>query len=189
MTVTQIMSNSLRPHGLYSPWNSPGQNTGVSSLSLLQGILPTQESNPGLPHPVSAAQLCRRDQRVEERLLGSSPAPPPWKRLCSLLLRTLTMPRIYWEPGWRSICFCLFIQQGNFTQEKMHVSQFSSVAQSCPTLGDPIDCSTLGFPVHHQLPEFTQTHVRRVSDAIQPSHPLSSVWRCTWSMVKKRNAY
>ena len=44
------MSDSLRPHGLYSPWNSPGQNTGVGSLSLLQGIFPTQGSNPGLPH-------------------------------------------------------------------------------------------------------------------------------------------
>ena len=44
------MSDSLRPHGLYSPWNFPGQNTGVGSLSLLQGIFPTQGSNPGLPH-------------------------------------------------------------------------------------------------------------------------------------------
>ena len=44
------MSDSLRPHGLYSPWNSPGQNTGVGSIFLLQGISPTQESNPGLPH-------------------------------------------------------------------------------------------------------------------------------------------
>ena len=44
------MSDSLRPHGLYSPWNSPGQNTGVGSLSLLQGIFPTQGSNPGLMH-------------------------------------------------------------------------------------------------------------------------------------------
>ena len=52
--------------------------------------------------------------------------------------------------------------------------QFSSVAQSCPTLCDPMDCSTPGFPVHHQLPEFTQTHVHWVSDAIQPSHPLPS---------------
>jgi len=52
--------------------------------------------------------------------------------------------------------------------------QFSSVAQSCPTLWDPMDCSTPGLPVHHQLPEFTQTHVRWVSDAIQPSHPLLS---------------
>ena len=52
--------------------------------------------------------------------------------------------------------------------------QFSSVAQSCLTLCDPMNCSTPGHPVHHQLPEFTQTHVHRVSDAIQPSHPLSS---------------
>ena len=51
---------------------------------------------------------------------------------------------------------------------------FSSVAQSCPTLCDPMNCSTPDFPVHHQLPEFTQTHVHWVSDAIQPSHPLSS---------------
>ena len=50
--------------------------------------------------------------------------------------------------------------------------QFSSVAQSCPTLYDPMDCSTPGFPVHHQLPEPAQTHVHWVGDAIQPSHPL-----------------
>ena len=53
-------------------------------------------------------------------------------------------------------------------------AQFSSVTQSCPTLCDPMNRSTPGLPVHHQLPEFTQTHVRRVGDAIQPSHPLSS---------------
>ena len=53
-------------------------------------------------------------------------------------------------------------------------SQFSSVTQSCPTLCDPMNCSTAGLPVHHHLPEFTQTHVHRVGDAIQPSHPLSS---------------
>ena len=52
--------------------------------------------------------------------------------------------------------------------------QFSSVAKSCPTLCDPMNRSTPGLPVHHQLPEFTQTYVHRVSDAIQPSHPLSS---------------
>ena len=51
---------------------------------------------------------------------------------------------------------------------------FSSVAQSCPTLCDPMHCSMPGLPVHHQLPEFTQTHVHQVGDAIQPSHPLSS---------------
>ena len=52
--------------------------------------------------------------------------------------------------------------------------QFSSVAQSCPTLCDPMNRSTPGLPVHHQLLEFTQTHVHQISDAIQPSHPLSS---------------
>ena len=52
--------------------------------------------------------------------------------------------------------------------------QFSSVTQSCPTLCNPMNHSTPGLPVHHQLPEFTQTHVHWVSDAIQPSHPLSS---------------
>ena len=52
--------------------------------------------------------------------------------------------------------------------------QIRSVAQSCPTVCDPMNHSAPGLPVHHQLPEFTQTHVHRVSDAIQPSHPLSS---------------
>ena len=53
--------------------------------------------------------------------------------------------------------------------------QLSSVAQSCPTLCNSMNRSTPGLPVHHQLPEFTQTHVHGVSDAIQPSHPLSSL--------------
>ena len=53
-------------------------------------------------------------------------------------------------------------------------TQFSSVTQLCLTLCDPMDCSMPGLPVHHQLPELTQTHIHRVSDAIQPSHPLSS---------------
>ena len=55
----------------------------------------------------------------------------------------------------------------------MDIPQFSSVAQSCPTLCDPMKRSTPGLPVHHQLPELTKTHVDRVGDAIQPSHPLS----------------
>ena len=60
-----------------------------------------------------------------------------------------------------------------WTQLNLSV-QFSSVTQLCPTLCDPINRSTPGLPVHHQLPNFTQTHVHRVSDAIQPSNPLSS---------------
>ena len=59
-------------------------------------------------------------------------------------------------------------------QYPVGIHQFSSVAQLCPTLCDPMNRSTPGLPVHHQLPEFIQTHVHRVGDAIQPSHPLSS---------------
>ena len=67
----------------------------------------------------------------------------------------------------RNFCyFCLLIYLPSV--------QFSSVAQSCSTLCDSMNSSTPDFPVHHQLPEFTQTHLHRVSDAIQPSHPLSS---------------
>ena len=75
----------------------------------------------------------------------------------------------------------VLLHQGRFfttwaTQEALLNSsaQFSSVAQSCPTLCDPMNCSTLGLPIHHQLLEFTQTHVHWVSNAIQASHPLSS---------------
>ena len=75
---------------------------------------------------------------------------------------SVTLP---WLP-WRSTVIP--------TQSRYMITQFSSVAQSCLTLCDPMDCSTPGFPVHHQLPEFTQTLVHWVGDAIQPSHPLSS---------------
>ena len=67
------------------------------------------------------------------------------------------------------------VQVKEFVTAQVGVSvQFSSVAQSCPTLCDPMNRSTPGLPVHHQLLEFTQTHVHQVSDAIQSSHPLSS---------------
>ena len=71
--------------------------------------------------------------------------------------------------------FILLFQASLFSLPNLHTSdQIRSVAQSCPTLCDPMNCSTPGLPIHHQLPEFTQTHVHRVSDAIQPSHPLLS---------------
>ena len=60
------------------------------------------------------------------------------------------------------------------TQQQWESVQFSSVTRSCPTLCDPMHCSTPGLPVHHRLPEFIQTHVHWVGDAMQPSHPLSS---------------
>ena len=77
--------------------------------------------------------------------------------------------RITTQPGiWVSLR--MELGQGVFSGSV----QFSSVAELCPTLCDPMDCSTPGLPVHCQLPEFTQTHVRWVGVTIQPSHPLSS---------------
>ena len=72
---------------------------------------------------------------------------------------------------WVELVYCTFF---SFKTREIHsFVQFSSIAQSCLTLCDPMDCSTTGFLVHLQLQELTQTHVHRVGDAIQPSHPLS----------------
>ena len=82
-------------------------------------------------------------------------------------------PRDIWE--WRvpTLCWeCKLME--SLWKTVWRLLQFSSVAQSCPTVCNPMNHSTPGLPVHHQLPEFTQTHAHRVSDAIQPSHPLSS---------------
>ena len=78
----------------------------------------------------------------------------------------MKLMNISYPNNWKT-CVCICIIQFSSVQ-------FISVAQSCPTLCDPMNRSTPGLPVHHQLPEFTQTHVHRVSNAIQPSHPLSS---------------
>ena len=67
--------------------------------------------------------------------------------------------------------FWLFVTHLLLKLSSLDIPQFSSVTQSCPTLCDPMDCSMPSLPVHHQLPELTQTHVHCVSDAIQPSHP------------------
>ena len=83
------------------------------------------------------------------------------------------------EIGWNSQTFNCVIRSEYLIYNMVTIVdnivsvQFSSVVQLCLTLCDPMDCSTPGFPVHHQLPEITQTHVHWVGDAIQPSHPLS----------------
>ena len=79
-----VVSDSLKPHGLYSPWNSPGQNTGVGSLFLLQGIFPTQGSNPGLPHCRQILyQLSHKGRPRMERVAYPffSRSPPPRNRV------------------------------------------------------------------------------------------------------------
>ena len=108
---------TLQHHGLYSPWNSPGQNTGVGSCSLLQKIFPTQGSNPGLPR-------------------------------CRWILYHLS------HKGSPTTCT-------TFSSSTESSVQSSPVAQSCPTLCDPMNRSTPGLPVHHLLQEFTQTHINK----------------------------
>ena len=80
-----------------------------------------------------------------------------------------------WQPTARPQCS--YLNMDNFIEFQHQIFcslLFSSIAQSCPTLCNPMDCSMPGFPVHHQLPELTKTHVHRVSDAIQPSNLLPS---------------
>ena len=92
--------------------------------------------------------------------------------LCSSLLNMLfhlTLPVVLWAR-----CYWTHLKIWKLMLTDSYSVQFSSVAQSCPTLCNPMNRSTPGLPVHHQLLEITQTHVHRVSDAIQPSHPLSS---------------
>ena len=98
------------------------------------------------------------------------PHSPPWIPLrgCWWSAATAAQGSVSAEAHGKCPCCCCSVA-GTCSSV-----QFSSVAQSCPTLCDPMDCNTSGFPVHHQLSEFTQTHVHSVSDAIEPSHPLSS---------------
>ena len=88
------------------------------------------------------------------------------------------MPTVGFPENWRRLRGFI-LQPDNWIKMPvmlLHCSsvQFNSVAQSCPTLCDPMNCSTPGLPVHYQIPEFAQTYIHQVSDAIQPSHPLSS---------------
>ena len=84
------------------------------------------------------------------------------------------LPNPGMEPSPAALAGRFFTTEPLGKPTRWYSVQFSSVAQSCPTLCDPMNRSTPGLPVHHQLPESIQTHVHRVGDAIQPSHPLSS---------------
>ena len=119
--------------------------------------------------------VCKIFQKIFE------PVPAfycPWSGSVMLLRET---DREIWEIPYTVRCLVERPRAWGFSTEvynngdyqQQNNNQFSSVAQSCPTLCDPMNHSTPGLPVHHKLPEFTQTQVHRVSDAIQPSHPLS----------------
>ena len=169
-----VVSDSLRPHGLQPAGSSvhgdsSGKNTGVGCHALLQGIFPTHGLNPGLLH--CRQTLSRPSHQGSPRILewvaypfsrGTS-WPRNWIRVSCIVGGFFTS----WATRELSSGYLFFLEPDSSVQ-------FSSVAQSCPTLCDPMNCSTPGRPVHHQLPEPTQTHVHWVSDAIQTSHPLLS---------------
>ena len=131
----------------------------------------------------SLEALARKGHREREQLTSRADLPGP--HAPQLYLCPTPPLRFPGAPGWAN---SLQRSPGPVLQQREKreiesatcmvvnclVPHFSSVGQSCPTLCDPINSSTPGLPVHHQLPEFTQTHIHRVGDAIQPSHPLSS---------------
>ena len=200
------MSDSLQPHGLYSPWNSPGQNTGVGSLFLLQGIVPTQVLNPGCSHCWQI--LYQLNHQGSPRMLewvaypfsrGSSQPRNRTSVSCiegrffnSWATRELEAATSLdcLHPGnefFLEMVFEQLIFSSHFSLAYLDVLIYLlidywkhmevSVQFSRSVMSDslwPMNCSMPGLLVHHQLPEFTQTHVHRVGDAIQPSHPLSS---------------
>ena len=119
-----VVYDSLRPHGLYSPWNSPGRNTAVGSLFLLQGIFPTQGSNPGVPH--CRQILYQLNYKGSPRTLVGSPC----------LLQGI-FPNQGSNPGLLH-CGQILYQLGH------KGSAAAKSLQSCPTLCDPIDGSPAG---------------------------------------------
>ena len=187
------------PPGFSVPGDSPGKNTRVAYHALFQRIFPTQGLNRGLWHCrcILYLQPPGKPRWMNEFFLSLDlpqvlflATKQIWTfSLLSLLfyhhipIHHHLLPKILCQPTkwflFHKSYFTLFYSTCNsktiiFKTWLKSCFQFSSLAQSCPTLCDPINRSTPGLPVHHRLPEFTQTHVHQVSDAIQPSHPLSS---------------
>ena len=160
------MFNSLQPHGLYRPWNSPGQNTRVGSLSLLQGIFPTQGWNPGLP--LRRGILYQLSHKGSLRILywvaypfsSGSSQPRNWTGVCCIAAAAAAkslqscptlqphrrqptrLPRPWDSPGKNTGVGCHFLLQCT------KVKSESEVTRSCLTLSNPIDFSLPGSSIH-----------------------------------------
>ena len=195
-----VVSDSLWHHGLYSPWNSPGQNTGEGSLSLLQGTFPTQGSNPGLPHcrqilyqlshkgsprilewvvyPFSSGSSQSRNQTGASCVAGrfyTNWAIRKWMN-DSLYNEELVRTMYAVQKVMRTCRRWLKIFNLSFflTLFLHKINLFSSVQFNRLVLSDslrPHGLQHARLPVHHHFRKFTQTHFHWVGDAIQPSHP------------------
>ena len=101
-------------------------------------------------------------------------------------LRNSCREDLHQKGGWNLV---IKVLATILLSEEGSLRQVSLVAQLCPALWDPMDCSTLGFPVHHQLLEFAQTHVHRVGDTMQPSHPLPSPSPPTFNLSQHQSLF
>jgi len=144
-----------------------------SSVSTLTGKLDGSfQTGPGSTLWVRPGLSNVSDLELWPSLSPSPPKPGQMRFVLCVSLRSTSCPTLC--PRWSCGLFlsaddlCLLFQGSHF-----YCWCCCSAAQSYPTLGGPVDCSTLGFPILHYLWEFTQTHVHWVGDAIQPSHPLS----------------
>ena len=152
--------------------------TGVNRLSLLQGIFPTQGSNSSLPHGRRILYQLSITLPTKVHLVKDMFFPVVTYGCESWTIKKAQHERIgaFEQWCWRRLLRGPWTtrRSNQLLLKEISSVQFNSITQSCPTLCDPMNCSTPGLPVHHQLPEFTQTHAHRVGDAIQPSYPLSS---------------
>ena len=128
----------------------------------------------------SQTHVHRVGDAIQPSLPLSFPSPPTFNLSQHQSLSNESVLHLRWPKDWS---FSFSVSPSNqywglisFRMDSLDLlaGQFSSVAQSCPTLCDPMNRSTPALPVHHHLPEFTQTHLHWVGDAIQPSHPRSS---------------
>ena len=184
----------LEPTRLFCPWDSPGKNTRVGYHALLQWIFPTQGSNLHLLHllrwqasPLLLVPPGKPIRSINQRLLISfittllSETSPQWVSISlpssSVLIRILCETQR--QASYRLKTTYYWVGQSSFrlsitSSRKIQTIILASVVQSLSRvrLCNSIDCSTADFPVLHHLPEFAQTCVHWVHDAIQPSHPL-----------------
>ena len=147
--IYKVMSDSLE-----TPWT-------VAHQAPLSMGFPKQEYRSALPFSLQGI-FPIRDQTCVSCI--SSQILYDWTTREAHWIHTWIQSDITPDYFWKTIFFLI----------RICFNQFSSVTQACPTLCDPMNRSMPGLPVHHKLPEFTQTHAHRVGDAIQPSHPLLS---------------